>query len=74
MKKALILGGSRGIGYSISKNLENCEIVSLSSRQCNTSNLKDIQKTVIENPEVDVLVLNTGGGKFLIEILSFFAR
>tara|TARA_R110002020_G_scaffold275444_1_gene490648 strand:- start:495 stop:1142 length:648 start_codon:yes stop_codon:yes gene_type:complete len=62
--KAIVLGGSRGIGRAIASELENikCEVNSYSSTEVDTGNLTHIQKLVDEHEEgVDVLVLNTGG-------------
>ena len=62
MKKAIILGGTRGIGGAISKNLKkDYEVISLSSSQCDTSDLSQINSLVEEHPSTDILVLNTGG-------------
>ena len=61
-KKAIVLGGSRGIGKSISNNLrEYCHVNSYSSSECDTGNFDDIDKLVLSNPNIDILVLNTGG-------------
>ena len=62
--KAIVLGGSRGIGRAIASGLENikCEVSSYSSTEVDTGNLTHIQKLVDEHDEgVDILVLNTGG-------------
>lgn len=61
-KKAIVFGGSRGIGLSISNNLKKSyEVVSLSSSDCDTGNSKDVSRIISEFPETDILVLNTGG-------------
>ena len=60
-KKALVLGGTRGIGGAISKNLKDCDVFSFSSQDCDTGSIQDINRIVSLHPEVDVLVLNTGG-------------
>ena len=63
MKKAIILGGSRGIGKSISNSLKklDLEVLSLSSTDIDTSNLESVNKFVEKNNTTDILVLNTGG-------------
>ena len=63
MKKAIVLGGSRGIGKSISNSLKKLdfEVVSASSNDIDTSNLDSVNKFAEENSTADVLVLNTGG-------------
>jgi 3-oxoacyl-[acyl-carrier protein] reductase len=62
MKKAIILGGSRGIGGAITDNLKkNYSVVSFSSSKCDTGNLNQIKKVTDSHPVTDILVLNTGG-------------
>ena len=63
MKKALVLGGTRGIDGAITDSLRECDIdvKSFSSKQVDTGNFPQINKMIQDNPEVDVLVLNTGG-------------
>ena len=62
-KKAIVLGGSRGIGKAISDNLEKlgCDVKSFSSKQVDTSKKKDIETLLENHKETDILVLNTGG-------------
>ena len=61
--KAIILGGSRGIGKSITKYLKNnCKkIISCSSKDVDTSNLDSVKKFVNVHKATDIIVLNTGG-------------
>ena len=63
MKKAIVLGASRGIGKSISDSLKklDLDVFSLSSNDIDTSNLNSVNKFAIENNSTDILVLNTGG-------------
>ncbi len=63
MKKAIVLGASRGIGKSISDSLKklDLEVVSLSSNDIDTSNLDSVNRFADENNSADILVLNTGG-------------
>jgi len=63
MKKAIVLGASRGIGKSISDSLKklDLDVISLSSNDIDTSNLNSVNKFAIENNSTDILVLNTGG-------------
>ena len=63
MKKAIILGGSRGIGKSISNSLKklDLEVLSASSADIDTSDLESVNKFAEKNNAVDILVLNTGG-------------
>ena len=63
MKKAIVLGASRGIGKSISNSLKklDLDVISLSSNDIDTSNLNSVNKFANENNSTDILVLNTGG-------------
>ena len=63
MKKAIVLGGSRGIGKAISDALKSLDIqvVSTSKADVDTSNLESVRKFSNEHNGVDILVLNTGG-------------
>ncbi len=63
MTRAIVLGGSRGIGRAISESLRslNFDVFSASKEDINTSNLESVKKFVEIHKEVDVLVLNTGG-------------
>ena len=63
MKKAIVLGASRGIGKSISDSLKklDLDVVSLSSNDVDTSNLDSVNRFADENNSADILVLNTGG-------------
>ena len=63
MKKAIVLGGSRGIGKAISNSLKklDLEVLSASSTDIDTSNLESVNEFAEKNSTTDVLVLNTGG-------------
>ena len=63
MKKAIILGGSRGIGKAISDSLKklDLEVLSASSADIDTSDLESVNKFAEKNSMTDILVLNTGG-------------
>ncbi len=63
MKKAIVIGGSRGIGKAIADGLESLEfeVVKTSKNQLDTSDLQSVKKFVSTNEQTDILVLNTGG-------------
>ena len=63
MTKALVLGGSRGIGKAISNALKSIEIdvFATSKIDIDTSNLDSVKKFLVEHNQTDILVLNTGG-------------
>ena len=63
MKKAIILGGSRGIGKAISDSLKklDLEVLSASSTDIDTSDLESVNEFAEKNSATDILVLNTGG-------------
>ena len=65
MTKAVILGGSRGIGKSISNALKTIEIdvFAASKNEIDTSNLDSVRKFLEKNTQTDILVLNTGGSR-----------
>lgn len=63
-KKALVLGGSKGLGANIVKNLKKTsikEIIACSSKDIDTSNLDSIESFCKKHQTVDVIILNTGG-------------
>ena len=63
MTKAIVLGGSRGIGKAISDALKTIEIdvFASSKKHIDTSDLKSVKKFLEKNTQTDILVLNTGG-------------
>jgi len=63
MTKAIVLGGSRGIGKSISNALKTIEIdvFAASKNEIDTSDLNSVKKFLEKNTQTDILVLNTGG-------------
>ena len=63
MTKAIVLGGSRGIGKSISNALKTIEIdvFAASKNEIDTSDLNSVRKFLEKNTQTDILVLNTGG-------------
>jgi len=63
MNKAIVLGGSRGIGKAISNSLKLIEIdvFAASKKDIDTSNLESVNKFLEIHNETDILILNTGG-------------
>ena len=61
--KAVILGATSGIGKSIAQNLRGTckKIISLGSKDVDTSSLKSVENFCKKYYGPDVLVLNTGG-------------
>jgi len=63
MTKAIVLGGSRGIGKAISDSLKLIEIdvFAASKSDIDTSNLDSVKKFLERHNQTDILILNTGG-------------
>ena len=63
MTKAIVLGGSRGIGKAISDSLKTIDIdvFATSQKDIDTSNLDSVKEFLKNNNETDILILNTGG-------------
>jgi len=63
LRKAIVLGASRGIGKSISDSLKKLEleVVTASSNDIDTSDIDSVNKFAETNNSADILVLNTGG-------------
>ena len=65
MTKAIVLGGSRGIGRAISDSLKtiDVDVFATSQKDIDTSNLNSVGEFLKINNETDILILNTGGPK-----------
>jgi len=65
MTKAIVLGGSRGIGRAISDSLKiiNVDVFATSQKDIDTSKLDSVKEFLKINNETDILILNTGGPK-----------
>ena len=63
MNKALVIGGSRGIGKAIASSLGSIgyDVIATSKKELDTSNLSSVKNFVRNNNKTDILVLNTGG-------------
>jgi len=63
MAKAIVIGGSRGIGKAISDGLKSIgyDIISTSKKELDTSDLHSVKDFIQKNKSTDILVLNTGG-------------
>jgi len=63
MTRAIVLGGSRGMGKAISESLKSIgiDVFATSKNDIDTSNLDSVKKFVQIHNQTDVLVLNTGG-------------
>jgi 3-oxoacyl-[acyl-carrier protein] reductase len=63
MTKAIVLGGSRGIGKAISESLKSIEIdvFAASKNDIDTSDLSSVKKFLEKHNQTDILILNTGG-------------
>jgi len=56
MAKAIVIGGSRGIGKAISESLKSIglEVVATSKSELDTSNLDNVKDFAQKNSETDV--------------------
>jgi len=63
MTRAVVLGGSRGIGKAISDSLKSIgiDVFAASRNDIDTSDLNSVRRFLEKNTQTDVLVLNTGG-------------
>jgi len=63
MTRAIVIGGSRGIGKAISDSLGEigCDVIATSKKDLDTSDLDSVKNFVNDHKDVDILVLNTGG-------------
>ena len=62
-KKAIIIGGSQGLGKSISDNLKlaKFKVVACSRKEIDTSSITSVEKFLKKNNFADIVVLNSGG-------------
>lgn len=62
-KKAIVIGGSKGLGQQISKNIKDLGIktYSCSRKEIDTSDLDSVNKFIKKHKNADILVLNSGG-------------
>ena len=62
-KKAIIIGGSKGIGNEIAKELKKIKVncLSCSRKDIDTSNIQSVKKFIKVNKNADILILNSGG-------------
>jgi len=63
MTRAVVLGGSRGIGKAISDSLKSMgiNVFAASKNDIDTSDLNSVRQFLEKNTQTDILVLNTGG-------------
>ena len=61
--KAIILGGTSGIGKSVAQKLKkHCKKIIITGRkQIDTTSIESVNRFIKKNQKPDVLVLNTGG-------------
>ena len=62
-KTAIILGGSKGIGKEMAKELKkiNFKVLVCSRKEIDTSDLESTKKFIKKFKKADVLILNSGG-------------
>ncbi len=63
MGKAIVLGGSRGMGKAIADSLKTIglDVVTASKKEIDTSDIQSVKDFIQNQKETDILVLNTGG-------------
>ena len=63
MKKAVVIGGSRGIGKAIASSLKTLgiKVISTSTKTLDTSSIEKTKEFIQRTKKLDYLVLNTGG-------------
>lgn len=61
--RAIVLGGSRGIGKAVADSLRmiGCDVVAASRKDIDTSDLASVKRFIKKHKQTDILVLNTGG-------------
>ena len=62
-KKAIVIGGSKGIGAQISQHIKSLKIktISCSRKEIDTTSLESVNNFLKKHKSTDVLVLNSGG-------------
>lgn len=62
-KKAIVIGGSKGIGREISKSIKSLGIKTFDCgrKDIDTSDLESVKKFILKHKNADVIVLNSGG-------------
>jgi len=63
MRKAIVIGGSRGMGKAIADSLKTIglDVVTTSKKEIDTSDIQSVKDFIQNQKETDILVLNTGG-------------
>ena len=61
--KAIVLGGTSGMGRAIANSLSSigCDVFASSRKNIDTSDLTSVKNFIKKHKETDILVLNTGG-------------
>jgi 3-oxoacyl-[acyl-carrier protein] reductase len=61
--KSIVLASSKGIGKGIASNLKKIsnELITCSSKDIDTSDIKSVKRFIKKHKNTDVLILNTGG-------------
>lgn len=61
--KAIVLGGTSGMGRAIANSLSSigCDVFASSRKDIDTSDLTSVKNFIKKHKETDILVLNTGG-------------
>ena len=62
-KKAIVIGGSKGIGKEIQQSLKSLKIktISCSRKEIDTSSIASVKKFYLKHKSADILILNSGG-------------
>ncbi len=62
-QKALVFGGTKGIGRAIANGLESigCKVTATSKKDVDTANIASVKTFCAKHKTADILVLNTGG-------------